>query len=227
MDDRDAFWKRMRAGDLRWSELPGLIVFVCLACALYGAILAGWRSPLLSLYVAIKLPALFLGATALVSLFNWMIASLLGSGLSFKSTVFAVFAAMAISGWLLLALAPVALFFLLSGVSASGSDAELRFAHNSILMTHILILALAGIGGNAALLQGLRRTVRPRCPSPPLFFAWLASFAFVGCQLSWILRPFVGSPFFPVVFLRPDALDRNFYEFVFTEVLPFLLTGGK
>ncbi len=55
--------------------------------------------------------------------------------------------------------------------------------------------------------------------------AWLASYAFVGCQLSWILRPFVGSPFFPVEFLRPDALDRNFYEFVFTEVLPFLLAG--
>jgi hypothetical protein len=50
--------------------------------------------------------------------------------------------------------------------------------------------------------------------------------AFVGCQTSWSLRPFVGSPFYPVVFLRPDALQRNFYEFVFGEVLPFIITGG-
>ena len=227
LTDRDAFWKRLQAQDLRWGELLGLVAFVCGVCALYGAVLAGWRSPRLALYVAVKLPALFLGTMALVAVFNWMTASLSGSGLSFKSMVFTVFAAMASGCWILLGLVPVALFFLLSGVSCSGTPAELQYAHNSILMTHIVILALAGIGGNAALRQGLRRVARPHCPTTGLFYAWLAAFAFVGCQLSWILRPFVGSPFFPVVFLRPDALDRNFYEFVFTEVLPFLLTGGK
>ena len=227
LTDRDAFWTRMQAQDLRWKEILGLVLFVCLACALYGAVLAGWRSPLLALYVAAKLPALFLGTTAFVAVFNWMIATLLGSGLSFKSSVFTVFAAMTIGCWILLGLVPVSLFFLLSGVSYAGSHTELQIAHNTILLTHILVLALAGFGGNAALLQGLRRIVRPRCPATPLFAAWLAAFAFVGCQLSWILRPFIGSPFFPVEFLRPDALDRNFYEFVFTEVLPFLLAGGK
>lgn len=226
LKDRNVFWERMQRQELRWRDLLGLVAFVCCACALYGAVLAGWRSPRLSLYVAIKLPALFLGTIGFVAVFNWMIASALGSGLSFKSTVFTVFASMTIGCWILLSLVPVALFFLRTGISTSGTPAELQFAHNSILMTHIFILALAGIGGNAALLQGLRRIVPPRCPATGLFWAWLATFAFVGCQMSWILRPFVGSPFFPVVFLRPDALDRNFYEFVFTEVLPFLLTGG-
>jgi hypothetical protein len=226
LTDRDAFWHRVHSQDLRWRELLGLFAFVIFACALYGAVLAGWRAPRLSLYVAVKLPALFLGTTAFVSIFNWMIASMLGSGLSFKATVFTVFASMTIGCWILLSLVPVSLFFLLSGVSYSGSHTELQIAHNSILMTHIFVLALAGIGGNAALIQGLRRVARPQCPVTTLFYAWLAAFAFVGCQMSWILRPFIGSPFFPVVFLRPDALDRNFYEFVFTEVLPFLLTGG-
>lgn len=89
-------------------------------------------------------------------------------------------------------------------------------------MTHIVILALAGLVGNATLLKGLRRVVRPRCPATALFVIWVGAFAFVGCQLSWILRPFVGSPFYPVAFMRPDSLQRNFYEFIFTEVLPFL-----
>ena len=225
--DRDAFWERMRTNDLRWQDLLSLIAFVVLACALYGTVLAGWRSPQLSLYVAIKLPVLFLGTTAIVAVLNWMTASLLGSGLSFKSTIFAVFASMAIGCWILLSLVPVALFFLLSGVPHAGTHDELRYAHNAILMTHIVILAVAGVTGNAALMQGLRRLVRPRCPATGLFLAWLVAFGFVGCQLSWILRPFVGSPFYPVAFLRPDCLDRNFYEFVFNEVLPFLLTGGK
>ena len=225
--NRDTFWTRVQKQDLRWRELLGLAAFVCLACALYGSVLAGWRSPRLSAYVALKLPALFLGTTAIVAVFNWMASILLGAGLSFKSMVFTVFASMAIGGWILLALVPVSLFFLLSGVPGTGTNSELQFAHNSILMTHILVLALAGVGGNIALLQGLRRVARPQCPVSSLFLVWLAAFAFVGCQLSWILRPFVGSPFFPVAFLRPDCLERNFYEFVFTEVIPFLATGGK
>ncbi len=227
LKDREAFWEHVRAQDLRWGDLIDLAAFIVMACAVYGAVLAGWRSPQLSLYVAIKLPVLFLGTTTLVAGFNWMTASMLGSGLSFRSTVFAVFAAMTISGWILLSLAPVALFFLMSGVPVMGSHDELRTAHNSILVTHIIILSLAGFGGNVALLKGLRQVVTPRCPAGVLFALWVMAFAFVGCQLSWILRPFVGSPFFPVAWLRPDCLDRNFYEFVFREVMPYLLTGAK
>ena len=227
LQDRAVFWTRVQKQDLRWKELWGLVAFVCMACALYGSVLAGWRSPRLSVYVALKLPVLFLGTTAIVAIFNWMTSSLLGAGLSFKSMVFTVFASMTIGCWILLGLIPVSLFFLLSGVPGTGTNTELQFAHNSILMTHIFILALSGVGGNIALLQGLRRVARPHCPTTSLFWVWLLAFAFVGCQLSWILRPFVGSPFFPVAFMRPDCLDRNFYEFVFTEVIPFLVTGGK
>ena len=225
--DREGFWRAMRAGELGWRELAGLAAFVVLACALYGVVLAGSRSPQLSLYVAIKLPMLFLGTMGFVAAFNWMAATLLGAGLSFRSTLLLVFAAMAIGCWILLALAPVAAFFLLAVVPDSGTHEALQYAHNAILVTHIAILAAAGLAGNAALAGGLRRIVRPGCRVEALFSIWIASFAFVGCQLSWILRPFVCSPFYPVAFMRPDCLSRNFYEFVFTEVLPFLATGAR
>jgi hypothetical protein len=223
--DRDIFWAKLNAQKLGWKDLFGLIAFIVCVTALYGAVLAGWRSPRLSLYVAIKLPMLFLGTTAIVAVFNWLIACVLGSGLSFRSTIFVVLASMTIGCWILLCLVPVALFFLMSGVSYVGTHDQLRYAHNSILMTHIVILALAGVLGNTSLLRGLRRTVNSRCSATGLFVLWLITFAFVGCQMSWILRPFVGSPFYPTAFMRPDCLDRNFYEFIFNEVLPFLLTG--
>ena len=225
--NRNAFWQAVRAHTLGWRDLLSLALFVVLACGLYGAVLAGWRSPRLSAYVAIKLPVLFLGTTAIVAVFNWMIASILGSGLSFRATVFVVLASMTIGCWILLSLVPVALFFLISGTSYAGAHDELRYSHNLILITHIVILGIAGVAGNASLLKGLQRVVSERCPSRVLFAGWLIAFAFVGCQLSWILRPSVGSPFYPVAFMRPDCLDRNFYEFVFTEVLPFLVTGGR
>lgn len=224
---RGAFWADIRARSLAWNDLAALVGFIVLGTAVYGAVLAGWRSPRLALYGAVKLPMLFLGTTAIVAVFNWMLASLLGAGLSLRSTLLLVFSSMTVATWILLSLAPVALFFTVTGVAYTGTPAELRTAHNFILVTHILILASAGVAGNAALLGGLRDLAAPRCRWMPLFLSWLATFAFVGCQLGWILRPFVGSPFYPVAFLRPDCFERNFYEFVFGEVLPYLLRGGS
>jgi hypothetical protein len=225
--NRDAFWAEAKNHRFGWLDLLPFLAFIVLACGLYGAILAGWRSPRLSFYVAIKLPLLFLATVTLVSLFNWMLASFLGAGLDFKLTIFCVVAAMTITSWILLSLTPVALFFVLSGVPSGGTDDELHYAHNCILVTHISVLAIAGVAGYSALLSGLRKLVRPQCSIALLFFAWVATTAFVGCQMAWILRPFVGSPFYPVAFMRPDCLDRNFYEFVFTEVLPYIVTGGN
>jgi hypothetical protein len=45
--------------------------------------------------------------------------------------------------------------------------------------------------------------------------AWLAANLFLGAQISWLLRPFVGAPELPVEFLRSNAFQGNFYETVF------------
>ncbi len=48
-----------------------------------------------------------------------------------------------------------------------------------------------------------------------MLLAWLAVNLFLGSQLTWIARPFIGSPQLPVAFLREGALRGNFYEDVF------------
>jgi len=222
--DREAFWKTLRGGGVGWAGVARMAGFVVAACAVYGAVMAGWRSPLLVLYAAVKLPLLFAGSTALVALFNWMVAAALGSGLSFRQTLALAFAAMTIAGWILLALAPVALFFALTGVPKTGAapDNVIIYAYNMMLMTHVVALAIAGVAGNAILYRGLRSTVRPNCSPICLFAAWVAAFAIISCQLSWILRPFVGSPFLEVAFYREDAFRSNFFEMVFTKIIPAL-----
>jgi hypothetical protein len=123
--------------------------------------------------------------------------------------------------WMLLALAPVAAFFIFTVMPQAGEapKAEVESAYRVILLTHVVALALAGVAGNASLFKGLRAVVREGCPAAALFAAWVALFAIVGCQLSWILRPFVGHPFLEVAFLRADALKGNFFEFVFKHLI--------
>lgn len=227
LQDRAAFWERVRGGERLGAAIRDLAAFISASSAVYGAVMAGWRSPRLSLYVAAKLPLLLIGTAALVSVLNWIVASALGSGLTFRRVIAVTYGAMAAACWILLALAPVTLFFTWAAAPEGGSPGELRYAHNCLLLMHIVLIAFAGVAGNAALREGLARVSVPECRTRALYVCWLAAFMFVGCQASWILRPFVGSPFYPVVFIRGDCLERNFYEFVFGDVLPYLIKGGR
>ena len=223
---RSVFWERIAGNRNLTGTVLALLGFIVLSSAAYGAVLAGWRSPMLSLYVAVKFPLLLVGTTSLVMLLNWMLATSAGSGLGFRQVVAITYAAMGVTCWVLLGLLPVAAFFAFAVAPSAASPAQLRLTHNCLLLTHIAFIAVAGGAGNAALRQELAKAVRPGCPVRFVYWNWILSFALVGCQLSWMLRPFVGSPFYPVAFLRPDALQRNFFEFVLTEVLPYVLRGG-
>jgi hypothetical protein len=55
-----------------------------------------------------------------------------------------------------------------------------------------------------------------------VFDCWLIVFGLVGAQMSWVLRPFIGSPGMEFAWLRPRG--SNFFEAVF-HVLRSLLYG--
>ncbi len=46
-----------------------------------------------------------------------------------------------------------------------------------------------------------------------VFYCWLAVFCLVGCQMGWVLRPFIGSPDLPFEWFR--SRHSNFFEAVF------------
>jgi hypothetical protein len=46
-----------------------------------------------------------------------------------------------------------------------------------------------------------------------LLWCWLGIYAFVGIQMGWVLRPFIGAPGFPATFFR-DELGENAYVIV-------------
>src|SRR5207249_7412610 len=106
---------------------------------------------------------------------------------------------------------PVTAFLAMSCPPAQATG---DLAHNLLLICHVVFIGCAGLYGSGILREGLRRICRPGTPVGWLHFTWLVSNLVVGGQLAWILRPFVGSPSFPVAFVRSNALEGNFYEFV-------------
>src|SRR5205085_7462686 len=87
-------------------------------------------------------------------------------------------------------------------------------AHSFHLVTQIALIALAGLIANLRLVQLLQHLSGSTTVARRVLFAWLAGNLLLGSQLSWLLRPFVGSPGLPLEFLRKEAFHGNFFEAV-------------
>ena len=189
------------------------ILTIAAGCALYGSVVGLWRGPLQAVYTGIKMPLLIFLTCAGNALLNGVLAQVLGSGLSFRQTSLAILMSFTIASLVLAALSPVALFILLNTPPALASD-PWGTGHHLTLLCDVLFIAYAGVVANRRLLRLLER----RCETPGaaqrVFWSWLAGNLFLGAQLSWILRPFIGSPMLPVQFVRDNALRGNFYEAV-------------
>ena len=223
--DRSGWWARLRH-DCPTDAISHVLIFTAIATAAYGSTLGLWHSPTMMLYTSIKFPLVVIGSTFIVTGLNWLLAQLSSSGLQFKQILALTLSAMALMSWILLALLPIIVFFLLTSAGTASGKEEIQLAHNSVLLLHVCCIGSAGTVGVQSLWQGILELASEQCNHSTLLLGWLASFAFVGCQLSWMLRPFIGSPFYPVQFFRADAFNRNFYEFILFEVLPFVFTKG-
>jgi hypothetical protein len=196
------------------TEWLALLLAIVVGSALYGATIGLWRAPLQAVYTAAKFPLLILLVTLCNAFLNGLLARLTGADLSMRESAFLVTASFAVFSLIAASLSPVSLFFLLNTPPLNAGESVL--SHNMILLLHVTIIAFAGIMGNLRLYRGLTNWQVPRATARRILVCWLAGNLFLGCQLSWIMRPFIGSPGLAVEFLRPDAFNGNFYESIGT-----------
>ena len=196
-------------------DIPTLVNYltvILLGSGLYGFTLGIWRAPLQSLYTAIKFPLLIFLTCVGNAVLNGMLAQILGSGLSFKQTSLAILMSFAIAAMILGGFSPITLFIWYNAPSLESKNAIL--GHSVMLLTHVCAIAFAGIMANRRLLALLRKISSRTATARAVLFSWLAGNLFLGAQLAWNLRPFIGSPTLAVQFFRDDPLRGNFYEAV-------------
>lgn len=208
-----------------WSErwvggrfILHLAVMV-LGAGLYGATMGWWRGPEQALFVAIKFPLIMLLVTAGNALLNGLLAPLLGLNIRFYQSFSAIVMSFTVTSAILGAFSPIIAFLVWNapGMASAGPT------YNVMLLAHVAVIALAGTTGNVRLLQLLLSLSSHRAAALRVLGAWLTGNLFLGSQLAWILRPFIGSPGLPVEFLRPNAFQGNFYEAVFRAIYHILI----
>ena len=210
----------MKHEEKRKLLLPVLVLLA--GSSVYGAAIGLWRSPLQAAYVALKFPLVVFATTLGTALLNGMLAPLLGLNLRFRESLEAVLLSFTIAAAVLGGLTPVALFLVWNVPPLTDASAQEGQVHALIKLLHVAAISFAGIAAHVRLWQFLRKLSGEGGVASRVLIAWLLSNLFLGSQLVWILRPFIGAPWLPVAFLRPDAFHGNFYETVFHDLLQLL-----
>ncbi|MFO0807648.1 MAG: hypothetical protein U0746_03410 [Gemmataceae bacterium] len=176
----------------------------CIACvvgggAVYGAVMGTFGGfegdrPLQIAYSAVKVPML-LGITFLLTLPSFFVLNtVLGLRADFGDVLRAVGAAQAGVAAVLTALAPyTALWYLTSG------------NYQEAILFNAAMFAVASLTAQALVQRHYRPLVARNPRHRWLMRAWVSVYAFVGVQMGWVLRPFVGSPEEPTRFFRQEA----------------------
>ena len=217
LSDRERLFEEVVDGvDLR-SKLKYSAGTLLILSAFYGLTAGAYAGVLQALSASVKLPVLVLATLLICFPAFYVVQILVGSRLRFTQVLALVLSALTLTAIILAAFVPVTVFFLITGAN-----------YHFLQLLHVLLVLLAGLFGMYALHEGLavvceRRAVYPK-KALTIMRAWAVLFAFVGIQMAWNLRPFLGDRGEPFRVFR--TYEGNFYAAVVYSANQ-LLTGGN
>jgi hypothetical protein len=166
-------------------------------------------------YSAVKVPFLLIATFALSLPSFFVVNTLLGLRSDFGRVVRALMATQAGLTVILSALAPFTAFWYVSG-----SEYQAAILFNGVMF------AVASFSAQWM----LRRDYLPLVEKDPkhrwMLRVWIAIYVFVGVQMGWVLRPFIGDPMTPVQFFRENSWS-NAYEVVIQMIWDVLRGRGR
>lgn len=214
--DRQTFFAEIRQGQDLKVKMRAMLISSVVFLALYGAVMGSTHSLWQALSAAFKLPLLFLATLIVCAPTLYFFNLIFGSNQSLSQNIAIMLTAITVTAVVLLSFAPIVLFFLLT-------SSHYQF----FKLLNVGLFTVAGIIGMLFLVQGMRLVSTSGAGGANTRLAvvrlWILVYAFVGSQMAWTLRPFVGAPSMPFEPFR--QLGGNFYTNIvasFGEIFGFL-----
>ena len=207
--DRRRFFTDIREGIGLPEKMRAMLISSIAFLMLYGAVLGSTHSLRQTLSSAVKLPVLFLMTLVICLPTLYFFNVLFGSKQSLSQNFCLILTAITVTGVLLLSFAPIVLFFVLA-------TSHYQF----FKLLNVAVFAITGGIGMTFLNQGMRVVSAggkegARARGCVMQF-WIVIYAFVGSQMAWTLRPFIGAPSMEFELFR--QLGGNFYANIFASI---------
>jgi hypothetical protein len=170
---------------------------------LYGIVMGCYNGFYQALSSAIKLPVLFSLLIIICFPAFYVIQSVLGSKLTLAQMTSIILSGFVYTTSIMVSFSTIVLFFLITG----GNYAFIQ-------LLHVAVIALAGVFGMKHIIDALKYSCEKKNVYPrtgiTVFRFWIVILFFVGSQLSWSLRPFIGVKENPFQVFRKQ--EGNFYQ---------------
>jgi hypothetical protein len=207
--NRRGFFIDIREGIGLPEKMRAMLISSIVFLMLYGAVMGSTHSLWQALSSAVKLPVLFLATLVVCSPTLYFFNVLFGSNQSLTQNFALILTAITVTAVLLLSFAPIVLFFLLT-------TSHYQF----FKLLNVAVFAVTGSIGVAFLSQGMRIVAvggkEGKLARRNVMRFWVIVYAFVGSQMAWTLRPFIGAPSMEFELFR--QLGGNFYANIFASI---------
>ncbi len=204
LKDPQAFYESVQNNENLRGKAFSLFVSTVAFLVIYGFVTGLSHSWLQALSTAVKMPMLFLLTLAftLPALYFFALA-LLNVRFSVAQAGVVVLSGIGVSAFLLLGLAPVTLFFVMTSSN-----------YPFFQLLAVVFVAISGFTGLYYVLKGFAwvdkdRELTNNSVGSALLRVWVVLYGFVGAQMTWRLSPLIGDPETPFYFIRPSR--DNFF----------------
>jgi hypothetical protein len=82
--------------------------------------------------------------------------------------------------------------------------------HGNAILLNLAMFTLAALAGQFVMWRYYLPLIRQRIAHAVMLGMWLILYGFVGVQMGWMLRPFVGSPHMAVTFFRQEPFSNAY-----------------
>ena len=202
LNNREEYFERITQEDRAPRIVLGQYLSLVMFTFFYGAVMGSYHSWQQALSSGIKVSVLFTLALLICFPAFFIIQYILGSRLRLVPMIAIILTGFVLMAAVMVAFAPIIVIFLLTGSN-----------YYFLQLLHIAVFILAGFFGMQTVAAALKFACEKRNVYPQtgvvVFRFWVVILAFVGIQLAWNFRPFLGDRGEPFQLFR--HYEGNFY----------------
>lgn len=200
--DKEAYFETISENREKGNMILKQVLVIFLFGFLYGIVMGSYNGVMQAVVSGFKVPLLLFLALFICFPAFYVIQYMLGSRMGFKQMINMVLSGFVVLTTIMVSFAPIVIFFMITGNN-----------YGFLKLLHVGVMAFSGIFGMRTMIEALKFSCEKKSVYPRIglriFKFWVVVFAFVGMQLAWNLRPFLGDKYQEFELFR--AREGNFY----------------
>jgi len=202
LNNTEEYFQKITAEAGAGRRIFNQYLLLSLFAFLYGIIMGSYHSFLQAIVAGLKLSVLFSLVLLICFPAFFIIQYILGSRLKIYQMISIILSGFVLTTAIMVSFTPVVLIFLLTGSN-----------YYFLQLLHILVFILSGLFGMKVVVDALKYSCEKKNVYPQIgvviFRFWVVILAFIGIQLAWNFRPFLGDRDQPFELFR--KYEGNFY----------------